>query len=185
MRVFFLTLLIQNREYGWEHLVDDHAQQHAPNKNLLPDDIYELSSNDVGALSNVDLQPFVFIFGDAASASNAGHLDPNETGGGVIPANMYIQLDADLLYARPAPSADIANRPTATSRTIRYRCHWGSCASTFSRKADLDRHLQTIHICPRAYYCYFYDCPKRLGLGKGYSRWDKLRVHLREKHAAL
>jgi hypothetical protein len=65
----------------------------------------------------------------------------------------------------------------------RVRCRWSTCSSSFNRKADLLRHIETIHVNTSRYYCQVPGCKKAVG-GKfrGYSRSDKLKDHMKSSH---
>jgi hypothetical protein len=70
----------------------------------------------------------------------------------------------------------------------RHSCTWRGCNSSFSRKADRDRHITTKHRNVRYHHCRVAGCPKSCGSNalrawKGYSRIDKLQEHMRKKHA--
>ncbi|KAJ5999423.1 hypothetical protein N7451_007233 [Penicillium sp. IBT 35674x] len=56
------------------------------------------------------------------------------------------------------------------------KCHWKGCryTGTFGRKAELERHIRTQHINPKAY-----KCPK---CGRPCNRNDNLNGHLRNVH---
>lgn len=56
------------------------------------------------------------------------------------------------------------------------RCEWKGCTSpfTFRREADLMRHINTIHVNPRAYACP--DC------GSRFARKDNLQSHMMRHH---
>lgn len=60
------------------------------------------------------------------------------------------------------------------------RCQWKDCTYTraFGRPKDLMRHIETQHVSPKAYKCWFPGC------GKEYNRDDNLRVHLRKAHGS-
>jgi hypothetical protein len=63
----------------------------------------------------------------------------------------------------------------------RFLCNVLGCPSTFARKADRDRHVQSWHNCATLHFCPVLGCVK--SLGKPYSRKDKLQEHMRKKHA--
>ena len=75
----------------------------------------------------------------------------------------------------PAVSHDRITRQSS----IRYVCLEANCDRTFSRPSDLDRHLKSRHYLP-TFNCPVDDCDRKGG--KGFSRKDKLRDHLRQKH---
>ncbi|KAL4745641.1 hypothetical protein BDW72DRAFT_198436 [Aspergillus terricola var. indicus] len=59
-----------------------------------------------------------------------------------------------------------------------YRCRWQGCPgqTNFRRKADLLRHLKTIHIEPEAYPCLSPNC------GQSFGRKDHLKQHMMTGH---
>jgi hypothetical protein len=64
---------------------------------------------------------------------------------------------------------------------MEFACLTPSCNSTFTRKADLERHITTVHIldAPR-FDCPMYRC-HRTG-EDGFTREDHLKEHLRNYH---
>lgn len=60
----------------------------------------------------------------------------------------------------------------------RFRCEWKGCTSrsTFRRKAELLRHIQTIHVSPSAYACPEPDCTR------SFARKDRLQSHMMRRH---
>jgi len=70
------------------------------------------------------------------------------------------------------------------SRT-RHICQWYACRSSFSRKADLQRHIDTVHLKLGLHHCQVDGCSKGFGQWKGYSRLDKLQEHMRKKHSEV
>lgn len=66
-------------------------------------------------------------------------------------------------------------KPTTFNKPFdngRYLCNVAGCPSTFSRKANQDRHIQSWHYCATLHFCPVPRCKK--SLGKPYSRKDKL-----------
>ncbi|KUJ06208.1 uncharacterized protein LY89DRAFT_744045 [Mollisia scopiformis] len=64
----------------------------------------------------------------------------------------------------------------------RYWCEVLGCLSSFTRKADRDRHVRSWHNCATLHFCPVPGCKK--SLGKPYSRKDKLQEHMQKKHPA-
>ncbi|PLB38880.1 uncharacterized protein BDW47DRAFT_104462 [Aspergillus candidus] len=56
------------------------------------------------------------------------------------------------------------------------RCEWDGCYVEFGRRAELKRHVDTLHISPSSH-----KCPKP-GCKKSCSRRDNLKVHVRRVH---
>jgi hypothetical protein len=67
----------------------------------------------------------------------------------------------------------------------RFLCTKEGCTSSFTRKADRDRHLDTQHGNVRHFHCHILGCNRGVGNWKGYSRIDKLQEHMRKKHASV
>ncbi|CZR65162.1 uncharacterized protein PAC_15062 [Phialocephala subalpina] len=61
----------------------------------------------------------------------------------------------------------------------RLRCRLPGCNKVFGRLSDLERHWQSVHLGLR-HHCHVRGCPNNKG--KGYSRLDKLKDHLRKGH---
>jgi hypothetical protein len=61
-------------------------------------------------------------------------------------------------------------------------CIYGGCTKTFSRTADLDRHVLSVHNRV-GHNCQVPDCSNNKG--KGYCRPDKLKEHMWKKHGLV
>jgi len=74
--------------------------------------------------------------------------------------------------------------PTHAPTTPKTPCPYPTCPRTFTRTADLTRHVHSAHnhIHGR-HLCHIPGCSK--GQGKGYTRRDKLVEHLWRKHGEL
>jgi hypothetical protein len=58
-------------------------------------------------------------------------------------------------------------------------CPWPLCFESFVRAADVERHIQSVHMGVR-YHCFWTGCGNNRG--NGYCRPEKLRTHQRQKH---
>lgn len=59
-------------------------------------------------------------------------------------------------------------------------CLHGNCNAAFSRKSDLERHVQTKHSSDRTYLCPVDTCDRSVD---GFKRKDKLDDHIKKVHA--
>ena len=79
----------------------------------------------------------------------------------------------------PIQSGRRQQRTTSVDTVERHSCRWDGCTSTFSRKADVARHIKSTHDVKML------DCPKnrcnRVG-DNGFARQDHLVEHLRGFH---
>ncbi|PVH67869.1 hypothetical protein DL98DRAFT_542830 [Cadophora sp. DSE1049] len=90
-------------------------------------------------------------------------------------------------YHNPSSAIDLdeAFNPTVFDQPFngRFLCNILGCPSTFTRKADRDRHVQSWHNRATLHLCPVHECEK--SAGKPYSRKDKLLEHMRKKHAGV
>jgi hypothetical protein len=61
-------------------------------------------------------------------------------------------------------------------------CLWNDCHKKFSRRTDLDRHVQSIHIRINS-HCTVSGCDNNGG--KGFRRPDKLKAHEKKAHGSM
>jgi hypothetical protein len=89
----------------------------------------------------------------------------------------------------PASPHDAMLSGAAVSTGNRFSCLWPHCTSTrsFSRFEDLDRHYRTLHTHQTRFTCPVSGCRQRgyKNSRPTFRRGDKLREHLRKKHAVL
>ncbi|PQE07362.1 C2H2 finger domain protein [Rutstroemia sp. NJR-2017a WRK4] len=80
------------------------------------------------------------------------------------------------------PATAIQGPPTATQPAPGQRVPCTLCTRTFGRTSDLTRHMTSIHhVGPQVLHlCNVLGCPK--SFGRGYSRQDKLKEHLKKVH---
>jgi hypothetical protein len=89
------------------------------------------------------------------------------------------QIDGDIVQSQvsnPDPKTEPAREmvPSRFPKT----CKWEGCKHTrsFSREADLVRHIKTVHISPGSYIC------PEVGCRKACSRKDNLEAHRQRVH---
>ncbi|KAF9885543.1 hypothetical protein FE257_012749 [Aspergillus nanangensis] len=88
-------------------------------------------------------------------------------------SNVDLLNDYDQSLAwTPQPSPMDASEPSS------FVCRWEGCCYTgaFRRKADLLRHLETIHISPQSFACLARGCHRM------FNRRDNMRQHLFRRH---
>jgi len=97
------------------------------------------------------------------------------------PMDLIVPINAGQGHVVPSNLADSLIDPAIPGR---HPCKW--CNASFGRKADRDRHVKTKHTDIQYHLCDVAGCPKSRGSNKwkGYSRFDKLQEHRRNKHAA-
>lgn len=69
--------------------------------------------------------------------------------------------------------------PLAMPHVQRTPCNW--CMESFTRAADLQRHVESVHLGIK-HHCFWPGCHNNRG--KGYCRAEKLRTHQRQKHGS-
>jgi uncharacterized Zn-finger protein len=144
-----------------------------------------ISSNTISSFPNVDIDDLIFSDGGDPNSLNAG------TFGSYSIQPMNDASANQSLIPNPVPnldrhtiSANTFNPPgMRTAGKSRHRCQWSTCTKSFGRKSDLERHISTVHLKAKTYFCPVYGCSKSLRLGRPYSRLDKLQEHMRLKHA--
>jgi hypothetical protein len=200
-------LLIQNREYGngqyaWvnvshENVYEPQGQQQTSTAEALPQSVITQpfstflvsdgiahSSNSVASFPNMGIKSFLFDTASNANLLNSNIYGPFNTQpmNVALPDNNFVENPVIDLDPQIITASSLHRVPKATSRKTRHRCQWSTCTKDFSRQADLERHINTVHLRAKVYYCPVYRCPKSLRLGKPYSRLDKLQEHMRLKH---
>lgn len=100
--------------------------------------------------------------------------------------NYYERSEQPIIDGQDISAPTIPVNAVAESISkARYLCNWPGCDSAFSRTADRDRHVRTIHGNARRYYCSQPGCNKGALFWKGYTRVDKLQEHMRKKHPGV
>jgi uncharacterized Zn-finger protein len=87
--------------------------------------------------------------------------------------------NSSILSGGTTPASLPPSGPPAISRIP---CRWGNCISTFSRLADLNRHVKSVHLGVSRGQGHL--CPI-IGCDKSYSRSDKVTEHLWKRHSDL
>ncbi|PVH71636.1 hypothetical protein DL98DRAFT_596763 [Cadophora sp. DSE1049] len=112
---------------------------------------------------------------DRARASHAWHPQAPKEGNPFLTPFIFYLVENPPLALNPAIFDEPFNG--------RFLYNVLRCPSTFKRKADRDRHVQSWHNRATLHFCPVYGCEK--SSGKPYSRKDKLQEHMRKKHAGL
>jgi hypothetical protein len=103
---------------------------------------------------------------------------------GLYPAHdLYPQYSpsvylAPFILPDPAPDRVAFNEPLDG----RFLCNVIGCPSTFTRKKDRDRHIDSVHDKITPHFCPFHGCRKSYGVGTPYTRRDRLLDHMQKKH---
>lgn len=95
-------------------------------------------------------------------------------------SNLIIPSSYSLTRAPISMPSNPSPRSKSKSRAKIHNCF--SCTRRFSRKADLERHFETIHLLIR-HHCYKKGCSNNHG--RGYCRLEKLKGHISSAHGAL
>lgn len=99
------------------------------------------------------------------------------------PAN-YVSLPNNERNEMRTPrilTPDPESLPHEVDRRTRFRCSTGDCDQTFSRRGDLERHVNSRHAQQLSYACPAVGCFKGHSPTK-FARSDKLADHLRAVH---
>jgi hypothetical protein len=106
---------------------------------------------------------------------------PNYT----LPGHLFLPGSLTNSNSYPIGESFLAYDPAIFDKPFNgsFLCNVLGCLSTFTRKADRDRHVQSWHNFATLHLCPVLGCEK--SFGKPYSRKDKLQEHMRKKHAGL
>jgi hypothetical protein len=176
------------QDLGWPS--DDYQTGHRQPQQELIQSLPEFNSQPaygLGALSSRTLA--IEIPEDDPIAMAAHHC-------GCCPLQQA--LNAEYQSGTPAttPAAEQALAPArafiqareAGNADIRHFCTLSGCARSFGRKADLERHIETMH-SGIIYWCPQLGCDRSAGFsgvgrwaGVGFKRQDKLKEHIEKAH---
>ncbi|KAL4744714.1 hypothetical protein BDW72DRAFT_187942 [Aspergillus terricola var. indicus] len=87
-----------------------------------------------------------------------------------------IQVSELIMDASVATTLNQLGLRSSKEKSPSYCCEWIRCGHTFNRRADLLRHLRSVHLSPVAARCPVQGC------GQTFGRRDHLRHHMRRSH---
>lgn len=138
-------------------------------------DLGSIPISDSDAFVNVDSPGYEDLNGNSFLASNVS-VDRQHP---VIQGNIFEPNGPNLLtptVVPAAPAVPIVLLPTRPMRQAKLSIPCNLCGRTFSRQADLTRHIKSVHNMIKDHVCPFIGC------GKAYSRKDKLANHKKSKN---
>ncbi|EON62017.1 hypothetical protein W97_01236 [Coniosporium apollinis CBS 100218] len=100
----------------------------------------------------------------------------------------------DKHFSTPQPfdqaiQAALANLENEASLLNQHICFVPGCKKNqFTREADLQRHIKTVHVRDEAFYCEVEGCPRHEhapGGQRSFPRKDKMKEHMRTVHRNL
>jgi hypothetical protein len=161
-----------------------------------PFDDYILPLRFSGSLANSACIHGVAPHQDSLPGNNtqgSGLILEHEVTAGFNPAGVqdyrYLDGHATIGYDSAAVFVNTFNQETSTDNIMSIAetdvsaeaipCFFDGCATTFTRKADLDRHVLNVHN-RIGHHCQVPGCNNNKG--KGYCRPDKLKEHMWRKH---
>lgn len=94
----------------------------------------------------------------------------------------YGSLAAYTGYGQPASAYQSSPSPTHMEYAIAHSNQQNQCPTchkVLGRNADLDRHINSVHLKVDQYECTYETCDRH---GRPFNRYDHLRDHLRKVH---
>ncbi|KAL2867397.1 uncharacterized protein BJX67DRAFT_353033 [Aspergillus lucknowensis] len=147
-------------------------------------------------LSNINPQDNAYLYGPRDELNTADSLQYEN--GGLVAAAYSSQHSPDTYVAGHEPQTPVSvpvphsytqngnasrrvSRPSGPDRTPDRICPWAGCnyTGTFSREAELRRHIDTQHRFPKSFKCQAHGCEK------AFNRKDNLAEHLRRVHSGV